>query len=125
HWQTTNVDYTNRTWWTKNSQSGVLGKATSGDIVLSADASPAQISKALSAGQLRVSVKGKVSGRLAIELVYAGKLAAKASAVHYWVDATTFQPVRIDLPPFTAATTITESWIPKSAAPVKETNTPH
>jgi hypothetical protein len=124
HWQTTYVDYTNRTWWTKSSQSGKLGKATSGDIVLSADASPAQVSKALATGQLRVGAKGKVNGHLAIELVYAGKLAAKASAVHYWVDATTFQPVRIDLPPFTAASTITESWIPKSAALVKETNTP-
>jgi hypothetical protein len=124
HWQTTYVDYTKRTWWTKNSQSGVLGKATSGDIVLSADSSPAEISKALAVGQLRVGVKGKVNGHLAIELVYAGKLAAKAGAVRYWVDATTFQPVRIDLPPFTAATTITESWIRKSAALVKETNTP-
>jgi hypothetical protein len=124
HWQTTYVDYTSRTWWTKNSQSGKLGKATSGDIVLPADASPDEIIKGLAVGQVRVGVKGKVNGHLAIELIYAGGLAAKAGAVRYWVDATTFQPVRIDLPPFTAATTITEAWIPKSAALVTETNTP-
>jgi hypothetical protein len=49
-------------------------------------------------------------------LVYAGKLAAKADAVHYWVNATTYQPIQLDLPPFTAASTITESWIPKTPA---------
>jgi hypothetical protein len=124
HWQTTYVDYTARTWWTKTTHSGKLGKDTSGLTVLSTETTPAQLSKALAAGQLRVGVKGKVNGHLAIELVYAGRLAAKASAVRYWVDATTFQPVRIDLPPFTAASTITESWIPKSAALVKETNAP-
>ena len=124
HWQTTYVDYTNRTWWAKSSQSGKLGKATSDAIVLSAQTTPAELSKALATGQVRIGLKGQVNGHAAIELVYAGKLSAKASAVHYWVDGKTFQPVRIDLPPFTAASTITESWIPKSSALVRQTNTP-
>ena len=49
-WRTTYVDYTNRTWWTKASHSGPLGKDTSGLIVLSADSTPAEISKALAVG---------------------------------------------------------------------------
>jgi hypothetical protein len=44
--------------------------------------------------------------------------------VHYWVDAATYQPVRIDMPPFTAASTVAESWIPKSAAIVTQTDKP-
>jgi hypothetical protein len=44
--------------------------------------------------------------------------------MRYWVDAKTYQPVRIDLPPYTAASTITESWIPKSASNVAQTNKP-
>ena len=28
HWRTTYVDYTNRTWWTKTSHSGLLGRDT-------------------------------------------------------------------------------------------------
>ena len=123
-WQTTYVDYTNHTWWTKTSHSGKLGNDTSGLITLSADTTPAEISKALATGEVRIGLKGQVNGHAAIELVYAGKLAGKASAVRYWVDAKTYQPVRIDLPPYTAASTITESWIPKSAANVAQTNKP-
>jgi hypothetical protein len=52
------------------------------------------------------------------------KLAAKADAVHYWVNATTYQPIQLDLPPFTAASTITESWIPKTPAIVTQTDKP-
>ena len=123
-WRTTYVDDTNHTWWTKASHSGPLGKDTSNILALSADSLPSQISRALSQGQLRIGLKGQVNGHAAIELVYAGKLAAKADAVHYWVDATTFEPIRMDLPPFTAASTITESWIPKSAANEAQTDKP-
>ncbi len=124
HWQTTYVDYTTRTWWTRHSHSGKLGSATDNAPVLSAQTLPSQVSKALAAGELRIAVKGPVDGHLAIELQYAGALADKAAAVHYWVDATTFQPVQIDLPPFTAASRIAESWVPKSSALVKQTDTP-
>ena len=123
-WQTTYVDYTSHTWWTKTSHSSPLGKDTSDIPVLSAQTPPAQISKALAAGELRVGIKGNVNAHSAIELVYAGKLAGKADAVHYWVDAVTYQPVQIDLPPFTAASTINESWIPKSAANEAQTDKP-
>ena len=44
--------------------------------------------------------------------------------MRYWVDATTFEPVSIVLPPFTAASTITESWRLKSAANVAQTDKP-
>ncbi len=44
--------------------------------------------------------------------------------MHYWVDAASYQPVRIDLPPFTAASSIAESWIPKTAANVAQTDKP-
>jgi hypothetical protein len=56
--------------------------------------------------------------------VYGGKLAEKAAAVHFWVDAKTYQPVEIVSPPFTSASTIKESWIPKSAANVAQTDKP-
>jgi hypothetical protein len=124
HWQMTYVDYTTRTWWARASHSAALGKDTSDLPVLNVQTTPAEVSRALSLGELRVAVKGKVNGRAAVELVYAGKLAGKADAVHYWVDGKTYQPVQMDLPPFTAASTINESWIPKSAANVAQTNKP-
>jgi hypothetical protein len=123
-WRTTYVDYTKHTWWTKATHSGRLGDDTSNLPVLSAQTPPAQISRALALGELRIGLKGQVNGHAAIELVYAGKLAAKADAVRYWVDASTFEPVSIVLPPFTAASTITESWLPKSAAIVAQTDKP-
>jgi hypothetical protein len=124
HWRTTYVDDTNHTWWTKTSHSGQLGDDTSNILALSADSLPSQISQAMTRGDLRVAVKGQVNGHAAIELVYAGRLAAKADAVHYWVDATTYQPIQIVSPPFTAASTITESWVPKSPAIVAQTDKP-
>ena len=45
-WRTTYVDYTNHTWWTKDSHSAPLGNDTSNILVLSAQTVPAQISKA-------------------------------------------------------------------------------
>jgi hypothetical protein len=123
-WRTTYVDYTTRTWWTKASHSDPLGQDTSGLIALSADSTPGELSKALAIGEVGVGLKGEVDGHAAIELVYAGKLAAKAAAVHFWVDAQTFQPVEIVSPPFTNASTIKESWIPKSAANVAQTDNP-
>jgi len=123
-WVTTYVDYTNHTWWTKDSHSARLGQDTSTLPVLNAETTPAQVSKALALGELGVAGKGTVNGHAAIELVYAGKLAARADAVHYWVDARTYQPVQLDMPPFTAASTITESWIPKSAANAAQTDKP-
>jgi hypothetical protein len=124
HWWTTYVDYTNHTWWTKTSHSGALGQDTSGLIVLAADSTPADLSKALAIGEVGVGLKGEVDGHAAIELVYAGRLAKKADAVRFWVDAKTYQPVEIVSPPFTSASTITESWIPKSAANVAQTDKP-
>jgi hypothetical protein len=123
-WQTTYVDYTSHTWWTKASHSGRLGQDTSGLIVLSADSTPADLSKALAVGEVGVGQRAEVDGHAAIELVYAGKLAQKAQAVHFWIDAKTYEPVQIDLPPFTTASTITESWIPKTAANVAQANKP-
>ncbi len=124
HWRTTYVDYTTRTWWTKTSHSAPLGQDTSGLIVLSADSTPADLSKALAVGEVGVGLKGQVDGHAAIELVYAGKLAKKAAAVRFWVDAKTYQPVEIVSPPFTSASTIKESWIPKSPANVAQTDKP-
>jgi hypothetical protein len=123
-WQTTCVDYTNHTWWTKDSHSAPLGNDASNILVLSAQTVPAQISKALAQGQLRVGLKGNVNGHAAIELVYAGKLAGKADAVRYWVDAATYQPIQIELPPFTAASTVTESWLAKTPATAAQTDKP-
>jgi hypothetical protein len=123
-WRTTYVDYTNHTWWTKTSHSAGLGQDTSGLIVLTADSTPGDLSKALAVGEVRVGLKGKVNGHAAIELVYAGELAKKAAAVRFWVDAKTYQPVEIVSPPFTGASTITESWIPKTAANEAQTDKP-
>lgn len=124
HWRTTYVDYTKHTWWTKTSHSAALGRDTSGLIVLSADSTPGELSKALAIGEVGVGLKGEVDGHAAIELVYAGKLAKKAAAVRFWIDAKTYQPVEIVSPPFTSASTIKESWIRKSAANVVQTNKP-
>jgi len=124
HWRTTYVDYTTRTWWTKTSHSGVLGADTSGLIVLAADSTPADLSKALAIGEVGVGQKAEVDGHAAIELVYAGRLAKKADAVHFWVDAKTYQPIEIVFPPFASASTITESWLPKTAANVAQTDKP-
>ncbi|HEX4094790.1 MAG TPA: hypothetical protein VHZ33_39240 [Trebonia sp.] len=124
HWRTTYVDYTNHTWWTKSSQSGKLGQDTSGILALSADSLPAQIRAAMTRGDLVVAVKGQVNGHAAVELVYGGRLAAKADAVHYWVDARTFEPIRMVMPPFNEASTITESWIHKTRAIVAQTDKP-
>jgi hypothetical protein len=123
-WRTTYVDYTNHTWWLKKSHSARLGQDTSGIIVLSADSTPGEISKALAIGEVRVGLKGEVDGHAAIELVYAGKLAKKAAAVRFWIDAKTYQPVEIVSPPFTSSSTIKESWIRKSAANVAQTDKP-
>jgi hypothetical protein len=123
-WRTTYVDYTNHTWWTKASHSAPLGQDTSGIIVLTADSTPGDLSKALAIGEVGVGLKGEVNGHAAIELVYAGTLAKKAAAVRFWVDAKTYQPVEIVSPPFTSASTIKESWIPKSAANVAQTDKP-
>jgi hypothetical protein len=124
HWRTTYVDYTKHTWWTKTSHSGQLGDDTSDLLALSADSLPSQISQAIARGDLRVAVKGQVNGHPAVELVYGGRLAAKASAVHYWVNASTYQPIQIVMPPFNSASTITESWMTKSAANVAQTDKP-
>lgn len=80
--ETTYVDNTSRTWWTKSSDSAALGNDTSALPALPADTPPAEISKALALGELYIGEKGTVNGHAAIELVYAGKLAAKADAVH-------------------------------------------
>ena len=124
HWRTTYVDYTNHTWWTKTSHSDRLGQDTSGLIVLSADSTPGELSKALAIGEVGVGLKGEVDGHPAIELAYAGKLAGQAAAVHFWIDVKTYQPVEIVSPPFTSASTIKESWIPKSPANVAQTDKP-
>ena len=91
---------------------------------MSADSTPGDLSKALAVGEVGVGLKGEVNGHAAIELVYAGTLAKKAAAVRFWVDAKTYQPVEIVSPLFTSASTIKESWIPKSAANVAQTDKP-
>jgi hypothetical protein len=54
-----------------------------------------------------------------------GVFAAKASAFRYWVDAKTFQPAEMQFPPFTPASTVTVTWLPKTPALVHQTNAPH
>jgi hypothetical protein len=121
-WRTTCVDYTNHTWRTKDSHSDPLGNDTSNILVLSAQTLPSQIRSALAQGLLRAGAKGTVNGHSAIELTYSGKLAGKADAVRYWVDATTYQLIQIQMPPFTPASTITESWTPKSPTNTTQTD---
>jgi hypothetical protein len=54
---------------------------------LSADSTLGERSKALTIGEVGVGLKGEVDGHAAIELVHAGKLAKKAAAVRFRVDA--------------------------------------
>jgi hypothetical protein len=126
-WQTTTVDYANHTWWTQSQRSGLLGQAEPAalaPIVLGQEARAAQIAQAVKGGQLRVAGRGDINGHDAIELMYAGQLAAKAFAVQYWVDAQTFQPVQLDFPPFGKGGVINVAWLPRSAAILRYTDTP-
>jgi hypothetical protein len=125
HWRTTYVDYTHHTWWVKQSRSSRLGKeGPSAFFVPSNEAAPAQIRRALAQGDLRVSRHGRVNGHAAISLVYAGPLAAKSSAMKFWVDAHSYQPVQLDSPPYNKNTTIDEAWVAKTPANVHQTNHP-
>ena len=51
-WRTTYVDYTNHTWWIKDSHTDPLGNDTSNILVLSAQTLPSQIRSALAQGLL-------------------------------------------------------------------------
>jgi hypothetical protein len=126
YWHTVEINSAQRTWWTADAHSRGLGIASSGPVVVpSTGTSVAQIRRALHSGEFVVGRRGHVNGHDAIELVLGGKFAAKRDAFRYWVDAVTFQPVEMQFPPFTAASTITVNWIQKTPALVKQTNTPH
>jgi hypothetical protein len=125
YWHTTEISTSSRTWWVKDDHSSRMGHlAPNAPLVPSISTSVAQIRQALSEGQFRVARHGVVNGHSAIELVYAGRLSGKADALRYWIDAKTFRPVEMAFPPFSAASTITESWIAKTPALVHQTNTP-
>ena len=125
YWHTTEINTSSRTWWVKDAHSGRLGQlAPNAPLVPSISTSVAQIRTALSEGQFRVARHGVVNGHRAIELVYAGALGRKGDALHFWIDAKTFRPVELAFPPFSAASTITESWIAKTPPLVHQTNTP-
>jgi len=126
YWHTVETSSRDRTWWTKNAHSRALGTpAPSTAVVPSTSTSVEQIRGALHHGEFRVAGHGQVNGHDAIELVLGGEFAARASAFRYWVDAKTFRPVEMQFPPFTAASTITITWLPKTPALVHQTNTPH
>jgi len=125
YWHTTEINTSSRTWWVKDDHSSRMGQlAPNAPLVPSISTSVAQIRTALSAGQFRVARHGVVNGHSAIELVYAGVLGRKGDALHFWIDAKTFRPVELAFPPFSAASTITETWIAKTPTLVHETNTP-
>jgi len=126
YWHTVETSAQDRTWWVKDARSRRLGVAGPGPVVVpSTSTSVPEIRRALRDGEFRVAGHGHVNGHDAIELVLGGEFAAKASAFRYWVDATTFQPVEMQFPPFTAASTVTITWLPKTPALVHQTNTPH
>jgi hypothetical protein len=125
YWHTTGVNTSSRTWWVMNSHSTPMGTlAPNAPLVPSISTSVAQIRQALSNGEFRVARHSVVNGHSAIELVYAGALGRKADAIHYWIDAKTFRPVEMAMPPFTAASTISEAWIAKTPALTNQTNSP-
>ena len=122
HWKRTYADYASRTWWADTKVSGKLGHVAPGSwIAVSASTDARQIRQAIRAGELRIWGHGTIAGRKAIVLRYTH---GKAAAMAYWVDARTFRPVRLDLPPGGPATVISISWLPRSAARVTATNTP-
>jgi hypothetical protein len=126
YWHTVEINSADRTWWVKDAHSDRLGTpAPSPVVVPSNETSVAQIRQALHSGEFQVAGRGHVNGRDAIKLVLGGDFAAKRGAFRYWVDAKTFRPVEMQFPPFTAASTITIAWIPKTPALVQQTNTPH
>jgi hypothetical protein len=74
-------------------------------------------------------LKRTATGRLsssdagAEQFGYPRRGADRRPALIYWRDAIA-EPVEIVSPPFTSASTIKESWIPKSAANVAQTDKP-
>jgi hypothetical protein len=124
-WHYTYVDFTTRTWWAKTSHSGLLGHVAPGaPPALATDTDAAQIRQAFRSGQLTLAGRGQVNGHAAIELEYATRHIAQADQERYWVDAQTFRPVQLDLPPFGPANTINESWLRRVPALVHAVNVP-
>jgi hypothetical protein len=126
HWHFTFVDYSSHTWWASNSQSSRIGKVLPSVIQpLSPFNNAAQLKQSLKADQLAVVGHGTVNGHRAIELRYGGPVyGKKSSVVAYWIDARTFQPLRMVYGPGGPDMTMSVTWIPKSPANVKQTNTP-
>jgi hypothetical protein len=122
HWLRTFVDYSHRTWRTSPKVSGRLGRVAPGAwIVVSADTSAGQVRAALKLGELSIAGRGRVGGRPAYELRYTH---GKAAALAYWVDARTYRPVRMVLPPGGPANVISIAWLARTPALVTTTNKP-
>jgi hypothetical protein len=139
HFWATDVNYTNRTWWSNDESS--TGKSTPNTAPVTPGGSPSDFAQDLKDGVLKLTGRrAEINGRQAIELVRGSKLPpnippqlakklAKAIAKHrllptgsasFWIDAQTYLLLRIG----TGSGTVNETWTPRTPALTQLVNHP-
>jgi len=120
HWKITVANMANRTWYSDTVQASepMSQQPPSSTVVLSPFTSPEQIKQALSSDQVTIAGKGTVNGQAAIDL----RLTAKNSRLDYWVNAQTYQPVKMVVRGSGYAVDI--DWLPKTKSLVTKVNNP-
>jgi hypothetical protein len=118
HWKITATDTGNRTWYrdTVRASAPMQREPSSSPVTLSPFTSPAQIKEALTSGQVAIAGKGTVNGQAAVDL----RLTEKNTQLNYWVNAQTYQPVRMDA----WKAVIGIAWLPRTKSLVRQANTP-
>lgn len=137
HFWATDVNYTNRTWWSNDESS--TGKSTPNTAPVTPGGSPSDFAQDLKDGVLKLTGRrAEINGRQAIELVRGSKLPpnippqlakklAKAIAKHpgstsYWIDAQTYLLLRMGTKD--GSGTVNETWTPRTPALTQLVNHP-
>jgi hypothetical protein len=137
HFWATDVNYTNRTWWSNDESS--TGKSTPNTAPVTPGGSPSDFAQELKDGELKLTGRrAEINGRQAIELVRGSKLPpnmppqlakklAKAIAkshggASFWIDAQTYLLLRIATKGISG--TVNETWTPRTPALTQLVNHP-
>ncbi len=123
HWRNTVVDFGDRTWFADEVRAPgpapARPRTTPGDAV--PGGSPAQLRREIGTGTVTIAGHGVVNGHHAVEL----RIGSRDGAVsRLWVDARSYQAVRLVVSAGARILVINESWIPKTPALVRQTSTP-